>query len=87
MPSSEQVGQSRNGRLKLSLGTPGNGGTLELMIVALFKCNGHGGGSGGGSSVSGGGGGGGVTGRGLGCGLGLGGDGGARMGVCVLVWK
>ena len=62
--------------------TPGNGDTLELMIVALFKCNGHGGGSGGGSSVSGGGGGGGgggVTGRGLGCGLGLGGGGGARM--------
>ena len=55
-------------------GTPGNGGTLELMIVARFKCNGHGGGSGGGGS-----GGGGVTGRGLGCGLGLGGDGGARM--------
>ena len=55
-------------------GTPGNGDTLELMIVALFKCNGHGGGSGGGGS-----GGSGVTGRGLGWGLGLGGDGGARM--------
>ena len=59
-------------------GTPGNGDTLELMIVALFKCNGHGGGSGGSSGGSSGGGGG-VTGRGLGCGLGLGGGGGARM--------